>query len=326
MAEKHALGNTEAAGRVLHKGRVLISGGGGLIGRHLSAILLKQGYEVALLSRQGALGETMTYRWDPARMEIDPECLQEADYIIHLSGANLGEKRWTRNRKREIVDSRVNSARLILENLPVNHRPQAFISASAIGYYGAVTVDRVFKEDDPPASDFLGETCRQWEQAASGFAGAGIRTVCLRTGIVLAGRGGALENMLQAVRMGVAPVFGDGLHFMPWIHIEDLCRLYLRALEDASMQGPYNAVAPEHRTNREFAALLKGLMKKRIWMSHIPGWLMKLVFGEMSDMLLNGSRVSAEKIIQSGYRFLFPDLENALSDLLESRSFTGQSR
>lgn len=281
---------------------VLISGGTGLVGSHLSKKLRAKGYEVAVLSRS-----------DPDSVKA----VETADYIIHLAGANIGAGRWTARRKQQILDSRVNTANDIYEQVAASRHPKlkAFISASATGYYGAVTTDKIFAEDDPAATDFLGKTCRLWEAAAEGFQNLGARTVKIRTGVVLTGRGGALEKMSLPVKMGVGSAIGSGGQYLPWIHIDDLCGIYIKAVEDSGMEGAYNAVAPDHRTNREFTQTLARVLKKPFWFPPVPALAMKLLFGQMSEILLEGSRVSSEKIVREGYSFRFPDLENALKDL-----------
>ena len=300
---------------------ILISGGSGLVGQHLSEKLREKGYRVAVLSRAGSRdGAGLSYAWDIGKREIEQGAVDAADYIIHLAGANIGERRWTRKRKQLIVDSRVKAAQLIFDKVKESkNKPKAFISASAVGYYGATTTDAIFSETDLPSSDFLGDTCRQWEQAADRFAELGIRTVKIRTAIVLTKHGGALASMAAPARLGVGSALGSGRQFMPWIHIDDLCGIYIKAIEDAAMSGAYNAAAPDHRTNRNFAATLARVLEKPFWFPRVPALLLKLIFGKMSEILLNGSRVSSEKIIKAGYQFKFTKLEDALADLLTKR-------
>lgn len=299
---------------------VLISGGTGLVGRHLAKALLKKGYGVALLSRKSDhTGSLKTFFWDPEKSVIDPEAVPAADYIIHLAGAGIGDRRWTKKRKQLILDSRVNSAELLFASLSgKNHKIKAFITASAVGYYGAVISDRIFTEDDPPAEDFTGFICRNWEMVAGKFEEAGIRTVIIRTGIVLSNRGGALQKISLPVRLGIGSAIGNGQQYVPWIHIEDLCNIYIKALEDTGTKGPYNAVAPGHETNRSLTMRLAAVMNRPFWFPNIPAFAMKLIFGEMSEILLQGSRVSSEKIRKTGYVFKFSDLESALNDLFRT--------
>jgi uncharacterized protein len=300
---------------------ILVTGGSGLIGRHLCKKLSEKGYQVNLLSRSaGKPSAYSTYFWDPENNLLDIAAVKTADYIVHLAGANIGDKRWTERRKQTIINSRVNSAMLILQKVKeCEHKPEAFISASATGYYGAVTSKRIFKEEDPPAADFLGETCRLWEQSADRFEELGIRTVKLRTGLVLAKQGGALAKMVTPVKLGLASAIGNGRQFVPWIHMEDLCNCYIRTIEDNQMSGAYNAVAPEHFTNSEFMRNLSGVLKKPFWFPGIPAIILKLLFGKMSCILLQGNRASADKLADAGFHFRFPELRLALNDLFRSK-------
>lgn len=297
---------------------VLITGGNGLVGNHLSGKLTEKGFKVVILSRTNYNEPGRTYcLWDPRRNEIDMKALSEADYIIHLAGANIGEKRWTKRRKKELEDSRVKTAGLILEKIKEsNRKPKAFISASGTGYYGAVTSEKIYHEDDISGGDFTGELCRKWEEAAGRFEETGIRTVIIRTGIVLSEKGGALGRMALPARIGLASALGKGSQYMPWIHISDLCAIYLKAIEDEAMRGPYNAAAPEQCTNKQFVRGLAKALGRPFRRLNVPSLVMKILFGEMSEILLEGSRVSSEKISKTGYRFRFPSLEDAFADLL----------
>ncbi len=300
---------------------VLITGGTGLIGQRLCQILQEHGYGVAILSRQHrSHSATRVYSWNPERLEIEKEAVNSCDFIIHLAGTNIGGKRWTKSRKQQILDSRIKPVDLIYENLDLhNNKLKAFLSASAVGYYGARTTDDIFKEANPPASDFLGETCNQWEQSVDQFTRAGIRAVKIRTGVVLAKNGGALRRMERLFRLGLGSAIGSGRQYMPWIHIDDLCQIYIRAMEQESMQGAYNAVAPEHITNSAFSEKLARVLRKPFWFPRIPAIVMKLFFGEMSVILLTGSRISSEKIEAAGYLFQFPRLEEALKVLYSDK-------
>lgn len=297
--------------------KVLITGGTGLIGRELSKKLLQKGYEVAVLSRSKKKdADIKTCEWDPANNKIEEGAIETADYIIHLAGANLSDKRWTEKRKQIIVDSRVETAELLFNKVrEAKSNPKAFISASAINYYGTVTSDRIFIENDPPAGDFLGETCRKWELSAHRFKDQGIRTVIVRTGVVLSDKGGAMEKIKIPVKAGVGAPIGSGRQYMPWIHLDDICNIYIKAIEDSSMQGAYNAVAPDIPSNKEFMRTLARTYKKPFLAPRVPAFVMKILFGEMSSVLLEGSRASSEKIMAAGFKFQFPEMETALADI-----------
>ena len=298
--------------------KVIISGGSGLIGQALSRRLQYQGYEVAILSRKkgAASAEVNHHIWDIDSQIIDIKAINNCDYIIHLAGINIGGGRWTQKRKQAIADSRIKSTRLILDNIDRQQNSlKAFISASAIGIYGAKTTDKIFTETDLPANDFLGQTCEKWEQAADGFSDMGIRTVKIRTGIVLSKKGGALARLLIPAKLGIGSALGTGNQFMPWIHLDDLCGIYIHAMEKEPMTGPYNAVAPEHTTNQTFIRKLTRTLHKPFWFPKISSLILRILFGKMSTMLLTGSRISSERIKAAGYQFRFPDLEDAFKDL-----------
>lgn len=297
---------------------ILITGGSGLIGSYLSGMLKDRGYRVVLLGRNRNLkSEFPVFSWDPATGSIDREAIADADVIIHLAGSSIGKGRWTDRKKREIRDSRVNAGMLIYETLQKNRNNlEAYISASATGYYGTVTSDQIFSENDPPADDYLGEICKQWEQVADNFTNSGIRTVKIRTGIVLSDQGSALQKMAIPVKLGIGAAIGNGKQYMPWIHIKDLCRIYLQAIEDPGMTGAYNAVAPDYKTNKEFTRLVGMVVNRPVWLPGIPGFVMRLIFGEKSRILLHGSRISSDRIKNTGFQFLYPDLEGALNNLV----------
>ena len=296
--------------------RVLIAGGTGLIGQHLSRRLLEHGYEVAVLSRRKSRqGHVHSFSWNPVQNEIQKEALNSCDYIINLAGENIGAKPWTSKRKREILESRINSTKLLFSSLKDNHSLSAYITASAIGYYGALTSKDIFQETDAPSNDFLGQTCKEWEDAADIFARKGVRTVKIRTGIVLSKEGGALKKLSIPIRFGFASALGNGKQYMPWIHMDDLCNIYIQAIKDKEMLGAYNAVAPEHISNRDFTKKAAHALHRPFWFPNVPALVMKLLFGEMSVMLLSGSRISSELIESTGFSYLFPDLDNAFKEL-----------
>lgn len=296
---------------------ILITGGSGLVGRALSQLLISKGYKVVWLSRERFVkAEIPRYSWDYNKGTIDEDALLQADIIVHLAGSNLGEGAWTRKKKQEIVESRVKTAQLILNTLKrLNKKPDAFISASAVGYYGKQTSDTVFDENTPSGKhDFLSRTCRKWESAAHQFyQQLGVRVVCFRTGLVLAPNSEAMRRMLLPARYGLAAPLGDGSQFLSWIHIDDLCSMYLKAVEDTSMQGIYNAVAPSYTTNAQFMRALAKSIQKPFFFPKIPAFILRLVLGEAADMMLSGSRVSAQKILDSGFEFNHPEIYEAMT-------------
>jgi len=299
--------------------RILITGGSGLIGEKLIRLLLEKGYEVSVLSRNPdniRNPAIRVFHWDIEKNEIEQEALTDCDYIVHLAGANMGEQRWSNKRKQQILDSRIKTAGCLRENLEKqNHKIKTFISASAIGYYGAITSHKIFDENSSYEKDFLGTTCHQWEQSADSFTDLGIRVVKIRTGVVLSPGGGVLSKLNFPVRMGLGAAIGTGKQYLPWIHLDDLCKIYQRAIENSNMKGAYNAVAPEHITNQELISRISKTLKRPFWLPNIPSFFFKMLFGELSGMLLNGSRVSSDKLVAVGYKFNFPTIDKALRDI-----------
>lgn len=290
---------------------VLITGASGLVGRHLSTLLKEKGYRVLTLGRHPD-GEG-AFQWDPENNYLDTEALNQTDHIIHLAGASIGDMRWTELRKEEILNSRVKSSALLYQKCKESGvHLKSFITASAVGYYGD---GDSFTEADPAGKGFLATVCEQWEKAADRFKDAGIRTVKIRTGIVLASEGGILPQMSTPVRMGLGTPLGNGKQSIPWIHIQDLCRIYLRAIQDKSWSGAYNAVAPEVMTNRTFTKALAAFFHKPYWPVPIPGFTLKWVLGERSELLLKGSKVTSTRLAESSFHFEFPELIAALTNL-----------
>jgi uncharacterized protein len=296
---------------------VLITGATGLIGRNLTGLLLQNGYQVNILSRKRiAVPGVKVFQWDPDHGEADEEAVKKSDYIVHLAGANIAGKRWTAAQKEGIFRSRIGSGMLLLNIARESgSNIKAFITASGVNYYGTLTSEKIFVESDPPASDFLGRICKVWEETADEFVKLGSRSVKVRTALVLSEQGGILEKMSASASLGVMPVFGSGRQYMPWIHIDDLSRIYLKAVSDPAMQGAYNAVAPEHVTNREFMKTMSEARNKPFITPPVPAGVLKLAFGNMAGLLLEGSRISSEKIRQSGFEFRYPVLKEAFISL-----------
>lgn len=294
--------------------RVVITGGTGLIGSKLSELLAGEGYEVVHLTRNtSAAGTYKSYRWNPQEGYCDIDAFMDGDAIIHLAGANIGGRLWSKARREEIVNSRTVTADLLYRlTAGSGIRPDVFITASGVNYYGSQTTGAVYKESDPPSDDFLGETCRLWEAAADPFAASGIRVVKIRTAVVLASTGSALSKMTAPARAGLIVRFGPGSQYFPWIHIDDLCRIYLKAVSDVKMSGPYNASAPGHITHDMLMAEVAVQKRLPVFLPHLPAWLLRAVLGEMSVVLTAGSRVSPERLIDSGFVFRYQDIASAL--------------
>jgi uncharacterized protein len=301
---------------------ILISGGTGLVGTALSAHLAGRGYQVIILTRNKKDKENkegIEYaEWDIKKSTIDLDALKKADYIIHLAGAGVVDKKWTAKYKQEIVDSRVDSSKLIIESLAqINHKVKAFLSASAIGWYGAdKNKGFAFTEEDPAASNFLGRTCQLWEASVEPAKKLGIRVCKFRTGIVLSNGGGALAEFKKPFKFGVAAILGNGEQLISWIHIEDLCRMYRFAIENDNLHDSYNAVAPSPVTNKELTLALAKETKPGFYIPiHVPAFALKLVLGKRSEEVLKSTTVSCTKIKRAGFTFLFPSIKSALQDL-----------
>ncbi|MCW3105453.1 MAG: hypothetical protein JWO09_3893 [Bacteroidetes bacterium] len=297
---------------------VLITGASGLIGKHLTPQLQSRGYRVIHLSRSASSkGGVETFTWDVGKGMIDDRAVEQANYIIHLAGAGIADSKWTGERKKEVISSRTDSTHLLAEALKRNDKKlAAFISASAIGFYGAVTSDKNFTENDPAAKDFMGTCCRLWEASSKAITAMGIRTVKIRVGIVLTAKEGALAKMAAPVKFGVGSALGSGKQYMPWIHIDDICGIFIKALEDEALKGIYNGVAPEPVTNKELTKSIARTLRKPFFFPNVPSFALKMLFGKMSEMFLEGSRVSSEKIENAGYAFKYRKVEDALENLL----------
>ena len=303
---------------------VLITGGSGLVGTRLTEILLERGFMVSHLTRK-VEEKTMggkplkTYVWDIKKGVIDEKALLEADYLVHLAGAGIADENWSNERKKEIIESRTKSIDLIVNKLKIlPHKIISFASASGIGYYGADTGNEHISEQHTPGTDFVADCCIQWEAAADKIQALGIRTVKLRTGIVLSEKGGALPKLTQPVRWGVGAALGTGKQWQSWIHLDDLCEMYIKSLTDQQMTGVYNAVAPNPVTNRDLTNMSAQVLNRPFWMPSVPKFALKLVFGEMASIVLGGNYVLNQRIKQeTDFDYKFVEVKGALEDLLK---------
>jgi uncharacterized protein len=316
---------------------VTITGGTGLIGSVLSSMLAENGYDVIILSRNPVetaaqhnyeekspafrhTGKIYYSRWDVENQYIDPSALAQSDFIIHLAGAGVAEKWWSKARKLEILESRTESGKLLVKALQTQqNKVKAVISASAIGWYGPDN-GTPFTEDVLPANDFLGTTCLAWENSVQPIESLGIRLAKLRLGIVLSSNGGALAEFRKPLHTGVAAILGSGEQIISWIHIEDVCRLFIMALENESFSGVFNAVAPHPISNKTLVQKLANNItgKKHITLN-VPAFVLKIMLGEMSIEVLKSCTVNSDKIKNLGFNFKFPTIETALDNIYPSK-------
>jgi hypothetical protein len=292
---------------------VLITGGTGLVGSALIKLLTNEGYTIAVLSRNTKNIGLKSFYWDTDNELLDDKALGFADYIIHLAGESVAGKKWTALQKQKIIDSRVKTTNLLFNRIKeADKKPQRIISASAIGYYGSITSEKVFNENDLPGNDFLSDVVVKWEKSVDQFSLLGIETIKLRIGVVISKEGGALAKMVAPVKMGLGSAIGSGKQYLPWIAIDDLTKMILFAMEKTEPKPVYNAVAPEHINNYNFMKTLAKVHKRPFFLPNVPAFIMKAMFGEMSTILLNGSRVSSKRIISDGFKFKFEKLVDAL--------------
>lgn len=308
---------------------VLISGGTGLIGSHLSKYLAENGFDVVILSRNknpASANPKISYSyWNVKDKVIDKEVVKKADHIVHLAGAGVMDKKWTEDYKKKIEESRTKSAELILSCLKEGeHQIKSFVSASAIGWYGADAKlpgkNEPFIESDMPSKDFLGETCVLWEASVEPVTAMGIRLVKLRTGIVLSNKGGAFKEYKTPLKFGLASILGSGKQIVSWIHIDDLCRMYLEGIKNNYLHGSYNAVAPEPVSEKKLILTLGQKMRNKFFIPiYVPDFALKLILGKRSVEVLKSTTVSNKKIKATGFTFLYPSIEAAIEELVANK-------
>lgn len=297
--------------------KILITGGSGLVGTELSTLLKEKGYEVAHLTRNKK--ENYPYQqfeWDIKKQEMEEDAIRFADVIIHLAGAGVADEKWTDERKKIIIESRTESAALLhktITKMP-NEAPEYFISASAIGFYGMDTGDKLVDENSEAGKDFLAEVTKEWEASADQFESLNIPTAKIRIGIVLSEEGGALPQLAKPIKLYAGAPLGSGEQWMSWIHVEDLARLFLHVMEN-KLTGVYNGVGINPATNAEVTKAVAKELDKPLILPNVPAFAMKLLLGEMAKMVLGGNKVSAEKTLNSGFKFKFEELDKALEDI-----------
>lgn len=299
---------------------ILISGGTGLVGEALVDKLLAKGYQVGVLSRSkrnDAKG-LRYFTWDIKQEKVDPEAIAFADIVVHLAGAGIADGRWSASRKKEILQSRTESTRVLFEAFKkADKQPELFLGASAIGYYGADTGTAWQFESSGPGNDFLAEVVSKWEKSSEAFEKWGSRVVKLRIGVVLSTKGGALAKLAAPIKLGAGAPLGSGKQYMSWIHIDDLADMFVFAIENQNLQGIFNAVSPEPVSNAALTKIAAEILKKPLFLPNVPAFALKLAFGEMAAVVLGGNKVSAEKIMDAGFTYHYPQAAPALKDLFD---------
>ncbi|MBN4052338.1 TIGR01777 family oxidoreductase [Sphingobacteriaceae bacterium AH-315-L07] len=299
---------------------ILITGGTGLIGAHLTSLLLEKGYSISYLTRSSSvIPNVKTHQWNVENMTIDDEAIKNADHIVHLAGAGIADLRWNEKRKQELYDSRINSSNLLYKSLKeIPNNVMSVTSASAVGYYGD-TDDNLVSEDASPSDDYLGNMCKDWESAVNQMQELDKRIVVLRfASMVLTDRGGGLPKIAAPIKWFVGAPISDGNSYMSWVYIEDLSNFIIKSIEDQSINGTYNVVAPQQVTNMEMTKAIARVLHRPILLPGVPVFILKIIFGELGGYLNHSSRVSSQKIIETGFSFKFPQLLDALHNIYDN--------
>lgn len=297
--------------------KVLIAGGSGLVGRRLTEMLRKKGCEVAWLSRSSnRSSEVKVYAWDVFENKIDESALEGVDAVINLTGAGIADSRWTKHRKEIITESRTNATRLLGEHINrMDKAPKVFIGASAIGFYGDRGEEWMSENSEPGKTGFLPESVREIELAIEQDVPDTIRKVVPRFGVILSRRGGALPKLLMPLKFGISSSLGPGTQYMSWVHIDDVCRFLIRAIEDESVIGTFNITAPNPVTHKQMAKALTKDWNAFSLVLPVPAFVLRLLLGEMADTVLDSTRVRPQRLSDIGFEFHYPDIDVALKDL-----------
>jgi len=298
---------------------ILISGGTGLVGKALTKRLIIEGHDIRILSRNPqSSSQLKSFYWNVEKNEIDEKAFEGVEHIVHLAGSGIADKRWTNARKQDIIDSRVNSMKLITDIVKKkNIKLKSFVGASAIGIYGMTTSEKIFSEIDNGTDDFLTQSCTQWENSYQQIQTLSSKNCIIRIGVVLSKDGGALKKLLPLFQLGLGSAVGSGKQYTPWIHIEDLVSVFHEALFNSNYNGIYNAVSSEKTTSDSFSKQLAKSLSKPFFLPRVPAFVLKLLFGEMANVLLEGSRVSNQKLINEGFEFKHSTLSDALKKIAE---------
>jgi uncharacterized protein (TIGR01777 family) len=296
----------------MEKQIILLAGGTGLIGKQMQAFLQKQGHEVRVLSRKPSDLSKNIFHWEPTKEEIDVTALNGVTTIINLSGAGIADKRWTTERKREMIDSRVQPTHFLASLAPQMSELKQYISASGINCYGYDNHAKVYQENDPFGKDFLSQVVEKWEQAADTLSPYCVVSK-IRISVVLTAEGGALETIAKPIKMGLTSALGSGKQWMPWIHIDDLIKIFNFVMENR-LEGSFNANA-KNVNNLVFTETLAKQLHKKRWLPNVPAFVLKTILGEMATVVLEGVNASNEKIKKAGFVFQYEHLSDALKEV-----------
>ena len=301
--------------------RIIITGATGLIGRKLSQKLFEAGHQIIVFSRNASAAKNILKQdfvyidWDYRKNDKWIESISSTDVIVHLAGINLFSKRWNKTFKEEILASRKETTKALVDAVKLSQaKPEVFVSASGVGYYGNCG-DKLLDENSPAGNDFLADVCKVWEAEAAEVEQCGVRRVSVRTGIVLSKEDGALKRMLLPFKLFVGGHLGNGKQWFPWIHIDDIVGIYFHAIENQNLSGAVNAASSNICTMKEFAKTL-GKVLHRPSLFPVPEFALKIAIGEVGEVVLMSQRVDVKKILASGYKFQFENLEEALRNLL----------
>lgn len=302
---------------------ILITGASGFLGKAIIIHLLSKGYKVKTLTRKPIINDNIySFVWNPEKGEIDLKAFEDVTSVINLAGENVGQGRWTKSRKKAILESRIKSTRLLYDsilNLPF--KPTCFINASAIGIYGINSGDDLQLENSEKGKGFLAEVTQAWELESDKIESLGLRYIKLRIGVVLSMDGGALPKIYEPIKLGIGSALGSGRQGMSWIHLDDLCRMFIYCIENESLSGAINAVSPHPVSNKEFMHQIAKINHRPFFFPNVPTFVLYLILGEMADIVVGGNYVSCKKIVNSGFTFSFPLLNDALEDIfLQIRS------
>lgn len=300
--------------------KILITGVSGLVGQELAKRLSAWHEVIGYGRKKSEKFGLKVFHWDYAKRALEKEAIVNVDVLVHLAGAGVMDKRWTMDYKKEIIESRVNSLQFLFDEFKSQKRfPKVLVCAGGVGYYGTADLQKPATEQSPAGTDFLAQVCIEWERVAKQFEKEGCRVVIVRTAVVLSSQGGALQALLKINSLRISNVTGSGRQFFSWIHINDLCSFFVRAIENDTVKGAYNLVAPQLVSSKEFDRTLQRISGKKALFPGAPGFILKLVLGERAVTLLKGVPVQPEKLLTEKFEFDFPNLESALRDLLAKK-------